>query len=41
MAKIKTPYDLAVEQVGKKASDDHWTKYKGKSSVDWVEPESF
>ena len=41
MTKIKTPYDLAVEQVGKKASDDHWIKYKGESSVNWVETESF
>ena len=41
MVKIKTPYELAVDQVGKLAGDAHWTKYKGKSSVDWVEPESF
>ena len=41
--KIKTPYDLAVEQISKKVRDDHWTKYKGRSSVEWVstDPDGF
>ena len=43
MKTIKTPYELAVEQVGKKYQDEHWKKYRGKSSVKWepIEPEGF
>ena len=43
MAKIKTPYELAVDQASEGFRDKHWKTYGSKSSVKWepIESEGF